>query len=285
MFNKADYKLEIFGGLIANMGTIRATPGNHLSIQYQTINNTSGDEAGVMEALPNGLVTLENSTIEGGIVRGIAAAPDSGEGNGIIQGAGGLLKNVTLEGNVGNEISSFSIAGQIENRGLFAFNQLDVTEDAEIVGGVVYLRGETNISSSQSTLTLTNTVVQVGQGYAQSRLSDCTIVNNSLIQGVEGYFSFGSKLSVVNHGIVQAEPGSTLRFTSLSTDVGQQGFLYAKPDSIIQVTSMVRGTIGCPAGEICGTGTGEVSAGYVQDVTKQRLLASQQRRIGWSNRE
>jgi hypothetical protein len=128
-----------------NSGTLRARNGSTLvvagtSSPATVFENFEGDDAGVIEADVNSTVQLSgNYTLRSGILRSIApTGPGMVAGKVVSSGSGSSapqLRDLRLEGAIGDANSIWRLTGEIENTGELRGREIYVDGTATLTGG------------------------------------------------------------------------------------------------------------------------------------------------------
>jgi hypothetical protein len=272
---------------MVNSGVMRATDRATLRIgetgQNIVFENYEGDDEGVIEADVNSTVRVGNGiTIRGGVLRSVTPAqPDANTvaGKVVSNSGSATLRDVRLEGTIG-DISSFWITtGEIENTGVFTAS-ISVENDVTLTGGGrLQLSGGTGIRGGISpvqlinvdnTITGTGAIDVVNYAFrnrgtilAETFSPQLSILGNSITPGA-GFF---------NSGLLKATNGATLSLQTQVTNFegSTKGIILADDASFVRIGSV-------NGGVLMTEGSGEIVTGlisnpaFLRDVHNQGLL-------------
>jgi hypothetical protein len=269
-----------------NSGIMRARDGATLRLQglnFTTQVNFEQDDAGVIEAGVDSTVRLWGGyTIRGGTLRSVA--PES-VGSGMAGkfetvSSNPLLRDVRLEGAIGDEFSHWRITGEIENTGEFSGDEILVDGAATLTGGgtVRFVNGTALYYGTTPSVFTNEDNLLVGTGRIDVGTNGMTFVNRGTVeaQGFTGMQiqggTIGTPYPVTNSGLLQASANSKIEFrtTVLNQEGANLGTILAKDNALIFLGSVTGGVLATE-------GTGEIRMGTIAgtaliDVHNQGLL-------------
>ncbi|QEG33654.1 hypothetical protein [Bythopirellula goksoeyrii] len=273
-------------GLSANSGTIRAFNGGTVELrggnEDLVFKNSIDNIPGVIEADVNSEVILRAGIIEGGILRAIEPVLASGNSPGTITThriPGTTLKNVRLEGPIGNLYDHWNISGSIENTGTLSAERLQIQDEVTLTGGgEIQLDGDiqanqANYQSYKHLINEDNTI----KGRGRIELSEFTLTNRGTILadelGSQLSIDYASQSPIVNSGELVASGGSELEVNSFITNYEgtTPGVIRAEDESTVRIQSV-------EGGILTTQGTGEVvvaQGGTMRNIHNQGLLRLQ----------
>jgi hypothetical protein len=277
-----------------NSGVLRATDNAILSItgassQSIVFENFEGDDEGVIEADVNSTVRLSGSTVtvRGGVLRSIAPSelgPSMVAGKIVSnQGSPVTLREVRLEGTIGDEFSSWRITEGIENTDVFRANEILVENDVVLSGGGLLQLGQ-GLSSTvirggsiplqfineDNTITASGVIDALNYAFRNrgvivaESLSHSLLIQGNTITPGPGFF---------NSGLLKATNGATLSLQTQVTNFegSDKGIIHADDNSFVRVG-------GVNGGIFSTEGTGEIVVGlisspaFLRDIHNQGLL-------------
>ncbi|HPF40936.1 MAG TPA: hypothetical protein P5081_09495 [Phycisphaerae bacterium] len=257
-----------------NMGTTRAENGGVLRFNSATVVNTGG----VIEALDGSTVTLESSGISGGTL--------STTGSGVFESANALasMDNLSTTGQVRIPNSRrLYLTGTIHNSGTIT---LDATSSSTYIyanvaevtltgGGVIamsdsqhnwiYRQGEGSLTNVDNTIR--------GSGHLGWTSLPTDFLNQGLIvadQPTPLEIQSGANATFTNTGVLRAENGGTLAFSSAAVD-NTGGVIEALDGSVVTLA-----TSGITGGTLRTSGSGAIESvntlPAIADLTNEGLL-------------
>jgi hypothetical protein len=268
-----------------NQGTLGFS-GNGQNI---VIENYEGDDDGVIEADVNSTVRFYNSgiTVRGGVLRSMAPTepgPNMQAGKILsFLSSPVTLRDVRLEGTIGDEFSGWKITGEIENTDLFRGREILVENEVVLSGGGrlqlgdglsgTFMRGGTNpvqFVNEDNTITGTGlidtfgyTFINRGTILAETYPPQFAIQGNPTTPGNGLY----------NSGLLKATNGATLSLQTLVTNFegSNKGTVHADDASFVRVLNVNGGVFSTSgSGEIV---TGLISStSFLRDVHNQGFL-------------
>jgi hypothetical protein len=249
-----------------NSGVMRARDAAKLTITGNgtTFANFEGDKPGLIEADVNSTVQFTGIlTIEGGVLRAVSATPAGTDNSGKIMGQGSgttspLLKNVRLEGAIGDALFDWRLHGDIENTGELVGSNLYIESAATLTGGgVVRLPNNTTIRSQatgNTSLLINEDNSIVGSGRIETG-SFLSFINRGSVNATSSTtpMQIGG---MTNSGLLQAIGGATLTGISGSFHINNRegdalGMIHAGDASKVIVNSV-------NGGILSSTGSGEI---------------------------
>ena len=269
-----------------NSGIMRARDGATLTLQglnFTTQVNFEQDDAGVIEAGVDSTVRLWGGyTIRGGTLRSIALEGVGSGFAGKFKTVSGppLLRDVRLEGTIGDEFSNWRITGEIENTGEFSGDEILVDGAATLSGGgtVRFANGTALYYGTTPSVFTNEDNLLVGTGRIDVGTNGMRFVNRGTVeaQGFTGMQIQGGTNNVLypmtNSGLLQASANSKIEFRStvLNQEVRNLGTILAKDKALIFLGSVTGGVLATE-------GTGEIRMGTIAgtsliDVHNQGLL-------------
>jgi hypothetical protein len=269
---------------MVNSGTMRATDQATLRIgetgQNIVFENYEGDDEGAIEADVNSTVRIGNGvTIRGGVLRSVTPTePDANTVAGkIVSNSGSAtLRDVRLEGTIGDLSSFWSTTGEIENTGVFIAYISVENEVTFTGGGRLQLSGGTRIRGGinpvqliniDNTIAGTGTIDVVNYSFrnrgaivAETFSSQLTIAGNSIAPG-SGFF---------NSGLLKATNGATLTVQAAVTNFegSNKGTIHADDASFVRVLNVNGGVLST-------SGSGEIVTGLISSLTTLRDVHNQ----------
>jgi hypothetical protein len=196
-----------------NTGTLEATAGGNLILKNDTFTNTGGS---ILASGTGSVVTLLNSTIDGGTLNTVAA--------GVIQASG----NPTLNGVTNNgtyqlpNSSDTTLVGTILNAGNIQMNSAGSATELQISGAVTLTGG--------GTVTMSNTSANIIAGSGPG----ATLTNKETIEG-SGNIGNGS-MGLTNFGTIVANQGTPLIIQASGSGFNNIGTVLVNAGSTLQIT-------------------------------------------------
>jgi hypothetical protein len=248
-----------------NSGILRARGGAKLTISGSgtTLANFEGDEAGLIEAAVNSTVQITSTTtIDGGVMRAVAPAIPGPDVPGKItsQGSGTgspLLKNVRLEGAIGDAISDWRLLGDIENTGELTGPNIYIESPAMLTGGGTVRLANNSAIRSPST---GNTVLLINEdnsivGSGRIEPFNLTFINRGTVRATSNTTAMQIG-GMTNSGLLQATGGATLTVIGGGFQINNRegdalGTIHADDASKV-IVNLVSGGI------LSSTGSGEI---------------------------
>ena len=274
-----------------NTGVLRAINQSTLNITAigspLVFENYEGDDQGVIEADVDSTVRLGSYTLRGGVLRTVAPAAEGASVAGKIVNSLGTpttLRDVRLEGTVGDQSSVWHITGEIENTGVFRAYEIQIDSEATLTGGGTLqlgqgtsnalIRGGTNptlLVNEDNTITGTGIIDLFGFVFKNRGTIMAEQVSPSLT--IQGSFSeFPNNASFHNSGMLKATNGATLSIQAqvLNREGAVAGTIHADDNSTVRIGAITGGVLST-------TGTGEIWAGEsfpgaLRDVHNQGFL-------------
>ena len=256
---------------------MRARNGATLSIAAGTpsvLENFEADDPGVIEADVNSTVRLSSFvTVRGGVLRSVVPAEGSSDVAGTVTSFGTgsnapVLKDIRLEGLIGENTSASRVAGEIENTGELRVWELSIDGTTELTGGGTVRVGQTIRGGTSPGVLVNEDNLITGTGFVDSSL---TIVNRGTIEAATQPNGL-QFTSVTNSGVMRATGGASLSVSSILTnrEGALGGTIHADDASFVNCANLSGGTLST-------TGTGKIrtmtgSTNFVSDVENQGLL-------------
>jgi hypothetical protein len=248
-----------------NSGILRARGGAKLTItgNNTTLANFEGDTPGLIEAAINSTVQIiSNVTVEGGVLRAVAPAISGTDVPGKItsQGSGTgspLLKNIRMEGAIGDAISDWRLLGDIENTGELTGPNIYVESAATLTGGgMVRLPNNSAIRSpvtGSTSLLINEDNSIVGSGRIEP--FNLTFINRGTVSATSSTTAMQIG-GMTNSGLLQATGGATLTVIGGGFQINNRegdapGTIHADDASKV-IVNLVSGGI------LSSTGSGEI---------------------------